>query len=161
MKTNIQNKKCENCGSLITQCYGSGRFCCEKCARSFATRKNRRQISKKVSSTLRNKYATGELSAAHQPARGKAGGRKNHLLKMARMVKSKNGDILNVSYQQLEEYRLSHPVCEICGRKYATNLCIDHDHNTHRFRGLLCSQCNRSLGWYEKQRENILKYLAR
>ena len=29
---------CENCGSEHNGSYGSGRFCCEKCAKSFSTR---------------------------------------------------------------------------------------------------------------------------
>ena len=59
-------------------------------------------------------------------------------------------------------------VCEICGRtiedcvkwnsKYAPkNLCIDHDHKTNKFRGLLCLVCNRQLGWYEKNKESLSK----
>jgi hypothetical protein len=35
--------------------YGSGRFCGKKCARAFATSKNRDEINKKVSTTLKGK----------------------------------------------------------------------------------------------------------
>ncbi|MBV5347170.1 hypothetical protein JZU46_02990 [bacterium] len=31
---------CENCGSNHDRSYGSGRFCCERCARSFSSRHN-------------------------------------------------------------------------------------------------------------------------
>ena len=38
------------------------------------------------------------------------------------------------------------------------NLCIDHDHGTSRFRGFLCVQCNRNLGWYDKYKDAIEKH---
>ena len=85
-------------------------------------------------------------------------------------VKMNNGDILDITNNDLEEYRESHKVCEICGKsieeavkwksKYAPRrLCIDHNHITNKFRGLLCSRCNRQLGWYEKYRDQINQYL--
>lgn len=81
-----------------------------------------------------------------------------------------NKIVLNITESWLADYRKNHPVCEICGRsveeatrwtsKYAVkNLCVDHDHNTNQFRGLLCQQCNRQLGWFEKNKEQIINYL--
>jgi homoserine dehydrogenase len=35
----------------------------------------------------------------------------------------------------------------------------DHDHNTGKFRGLLCKTCNFGLGVYEKNKEQFEKYL--
>jgi hypothetical protein len=50
--------------------------------------------------------------------------------------------------------------CCICGsKKY---LHIDHDHNTGKFRGILCSRCNNGLGFFNDSiegLENALKYL--
>ena len=43
---------CENCGSNHDGSYGSGRFCCSKCARGFSTKANREEINRKVSKTL-------------------------------------------------------------------------------------------------------------
>ena len=43
---------CENCGSEHDGNYGSGRFCCEKCARCFSTKAKRVEINEKVSKTL-------------------------------------------------------------------------------------------------------------
>ena len=78
--------------------------------------------------------------------------------------------ILDITYSELEQYRKDHPVCEICGRsveetvkysgKFAVKqLCIDHDHATNKFRGLLCQVCNRQLGWYENNKDKIKNYL--
>ncbi len=56
----------------------------------------------------------------------------------------------------LEQYKNvlqeQNEVCAIClnpntnGRKDSNNLYVDHDHNTGKDRGLLCSNCNRMLG---------------
>lgn len=47
---------CENCGNQHNGSYGSGRFCCSKCARSFSTKNKRLEINVKVSSKLKNRY---------------------------------------------------------------------------------------------------------
>lgn len=46
-------KKCENCGNKHDGIYGSGRFCDNKCARSFSTKEKRNEINKKVSKKLK------------------------------------------------------------------------------------------------------------
>lgn len=35
--------------------------------------------------------------------------------------------------------------CPICN-KYCEVLCVDHDHNTMKFRGLICDTCNKGIG---------------
>lgn len=52
--------------------------------------------------------------------------------------------------------------CLICGKNHddtTKGLNIDHNHNTGKIRGLLCSKCNGSLGWYEKHKSEIEIYL--
>ena len=84
----------------------------------------------------------------------------------------KNGIVFDVSEKYVFDYLNSHLVCEICGKSIeesknpnskniAKRLCIDHDHKTNCFRGVLCQSCNRQLGWYEKHSEAIDSYLER
>lgn len=44
--------KCESCLTDHVGEYGSGRFCCKKCAKSFSTRSKRKEINKAVSKKL-------------------------------------------------------------------------------------------------------------
>lgn len=64
----------------------------------------------------------------------------------------------------LEEYeivfRRQNGVCAFCGRRPSRNrLAVDHDHRTGRFRGLLCTPCNRALGNLEANMDRVVKYL--
>lgn len=82
----------------------------------------------------------------------------------------KDKTVLNITNSQLKKYQEKNTTCEICGKtleesvktqtKFSPKrLCIDHNHKTGLFRGLLCSQCNRALGWFENNKENIEAYL--
>lgn len=58
-------------------------------------------------------------------------------------------------------------VCAICKDPPGVNpwqkrLCVDHDHETNRIRGLLCDKCNRALGMLGDNVEafkRVIKYL--
>lgn len=69
------------------------------------------------------------------------------------------GIILDKSVQEIEDYKKIHKCCEMCGS--TKTLCIDHDHKTNKFRGILCQSCNRFLGWYENNKEKAENYLKR
>ncbi len=49
--------------------------------------------------------------------------------------------------------------CEICGTR-AKKMCIDHV-KPGSYRGVLCQQCNTRLGWFEKKKFEIFRYLEK
>jgi len=54
--------------------------------------------------------------------------------------------------------------CEICGIKPNKQLSYDHDHETGKFRGLLCNKCNMALGQLGDNVDGLkkaIKYLER
>ena len=176
---------CEKCGKITEEKFGSGRFCSRACAntRTHSAETKERIREGMLKPTLCNCQFCGKefsiltAKASHErlcslnpnaminPAtlRGDKKSRNVVLYSWPRVT-------LDITYGELEEYRETHPVCEICGKtvseatkwnsKFAVkNLCIDHNHTTGKFRGLLCQICNRQLGWYENNKENINKYL--
>mgnify|MGYP003290781721 CR=1 FL=1 len=96
-----------------------------------------------------------DLSGKNNPRYGKTPPNK---LSEETYFKCRNGDTINKTIKEIKEYKLIHTECEICGSK--VTLCVDHDHKTKQFRGILCQSCNRSLGWYDKYHNEIENYLV-
>lgn len=128
------------------------------------------KICKNLNS-LRQHEIRCKANPAHIQCYGNKGNMPEHTKAFyVKPIKAANGDVLDITGKQLTDYRKQHCKCEICGKtieesvkwssKYqAKNLCIDHDHRTKKFRGLLCQACNRQLGWYEKNKESVDSYL--
>lgn len=53
------------------------------------------------------------------------------------------------------EYFEMKRVCVICGSK--EKLCIDHSHQSGRIRGMLCSACNKGLGFFKDNPTLLLR----
>ena len=59
-------------------------------------------------------------------------------------------------------WELSGCRCGMCGVALSFNkACLDHDHETGKARGVLCHQCNLTLGHYESRARDIAAYLGR
>jgi fructose-1,6-bisphosphatase len=79
---------------------------------------------------------------------------------MSRQLKRNFGITLAEYDQMLED---QHGICAICGgvNPDGKRLAVDHDHETGKVRGLLCTSCNTRLGFLEIHRDAIRQYLAR
>lgn len=80
---------------------------------------------------------------------------------------SKNSYQLKIRYkctpEEYQEAMSTSDCCEVCGSK-DKNLCYDHDHNTMKFRGVLCTSCNYAIGILGDNLEgvkNAYNYLRR
>lgn len=162
--------KCERCEKLIDGSYGSGRFCDISCARAWAAVQNLETARVQRSITQKGRKGrplTQELQDKMQAGRLQSKLNKNVII----------GDrhkpvhhTLDITYAYLYDYRKEHIVCEICKKPESIihrqsqnirKLAIDHDHETRRFRGLLCTKCNMNFDWYVANAENILKYASK
>lgn len=72
--------------------------------------------------------------------------------------KSQLKTLYKLSYDEWQRMLIEqNGVCILCNEpnQKGRRLCVDHDHNTGRVRGLLCSRCNITIGrhkpaWYAK-----------
>lgn len=72
--------------------------------------------------------------------------------------------MLGVDPDELEKFFENHDgLCDICGEEQnierLNRLCVDHDHETGRIRGLLCINCNSGLGRF-KDSPDLLRNAA-
>lgn len=178
---------CKTCNKIVldAETFGSGKFCSRACANtrklSEATKqkisngvlketKCRCQFCDKEFDTLVSKGSHEKFCSENPDKLSNKGAQALHTAKLNRLYKTARGVELDVTNQYIEDYLDSHTTCEICGRtveeatlytgKFAPKrLCVDHDHASNTFRGVLCSFCNKQLGWYETNKDNIEQYL--
>jgi hypothetical protein len=79
-----------------------------------------------------------------------------------RLISQQYG-ISAADYKQMLE--VQNNKCALCGRgpnergHKRNTLQVDHNHETGKVRGLLCSSCNSRLGWYERYHKSVELYL--
>lgn len=188
LQTNVEKRKanelatwiaekhiCEKCGKVMTEKYGSGRFCSQSCANSKDNSGMKyicscqycgKQFTKETAKDRHEVYC--DLNPNRPP---KVSPHKYRLDKSTDLYRIRSSKVLLVNtIEDVENYMSKQLTCEICGRTIeeatkwqhtsnAKRLCVDHDHDTMQFRGALCQICNRQLGWYEANKEAIDKYL--
>jgi hypothetical protein len=75
----------------------------------------------------------------------------------------KNYNLSNNEYKKM--YIKQGGFCPICGKhetELGKKLVIDHNHQTGKNRSLLCSECNRAIGYFHEDTtaiENAIQYL--
>ena len=73
----------------------------------------------------------------------------------------KQRGIIDITYSKyLQELKKQNSKCLIC-QKEMNNPQVDHDHNTGKYRGILCVPCNNGLGIYENKKDLFENYLKR
>ena len=69
-----------------------------------------------------------------------------------------------ISEEQYNNMILSqNNICAICNKPSSKTLHIDHDHETGKVRGLLCSSCNTAIGLFKEDIDSLsaaIKYLS-
>lgn len=88
-------------------------------------------------------------------SRGQCVPRKKELRKYA--YRGRNGNVFHLSRDEMVELKTG-KVCEICGSD--EDLRIDHCHETGKFRGILCHQCNLNLGRVGDSIEMLKRMIA-
>ena len=90
-----------------------------------------------------------------EPEKYREGNRKrNRTWRLKRVYNMTEEDYLRLL--NLHEHR-----CHICNQRFSADLSdhIDHDHASHRVRGILCGSCNRALGLF-KDNPTLLRQAA-
>ena len=99
--------------------------------------------------------------------------RANHRKKYPEKAKIRDfaGDLWKHYRMTVEEYRRIEKVqknrCACCGKhksNFKRQLHVDHDHKTGKIRGLLCTQCNPGIGYFQHSVARLkmaIRYLER
>lgn len=104
----------------------------------------------------REYYAKNQAEFAEKQKKRRNGPDRPKVLKLLRYAQHKH-------YLTRERYdeiypRLAEGPCEICGR--VAPMKIDHCHERNVFRGLLCDQCNRGIGYLQDDPEILRSAIA-
>lgn len=69
----------------------------------------------------------------------------------------------DISIEQFEHlFTEQKGLCAICENPLTDfhGTTVDHDHKTHKVRGLVCHRCNLLVGWVEQSKERIPKVFS-
>lgn len=91
--------------------------------------------------------------------------RDQHLLRLRfNNLRTKGVFVTDEQKQEIKD-KLNSGICEICHEQVPfTKLCVDHDHHTLKYRGVICDKCNTHLGAFEAtplEVQSLTEYLIR
>ena len=152
---------------------GKPYYICKKCEREHMVeyrKKNRKELNKQHREymeeykkgnaekikTYAREYYRNKNNIPQENFRGPNDGRYLN-------NKKEKAYLYNIKYSYgltEEEYNKMPKYCEVCGS--TERLCIDHDHNTGKVRGILCGRCNIALGLLKDNPiyiDNLKEYL--
>lgn len=104
---------------------------------------------------IKNKEKIREYNRTHKS---------NNKLRARRTTLRKYGITLE-QYQEILDQQ--NGKCAICNKLESDSnqaFCVDHDHKTNKIRGLLCSKCNRGIGYLNDDitsLQNAINYLQK
>ena len=168
-------KECLHCGKTLLYKDRYKSFCNSSCAASY---NNTHKLKKSAfTNTTRKRSPDGQYQCpcchltftSQRSVNSHLSGVHKDYIQTQPLILDKEGLALDISNGVYEEYIQSHQTCEICGRTvddtkttgHFKRFNIDHEHGTNHFRGLLCTNCNTKLGWFEKYVDVIGNYLKR
>lgn len=85
--------------------------------------------------------------------------RKRESMWKNRGILSMTGDGFLKYAEYAQALEVQNHECLICKTHVNGNGHADHDHETHLFRGILCTDCNKALGFLEKNLDAVVNYL--
>lgn len=131
------------------------RYCID-CGAEFPKRNPNTRTTCPECSRKRNQKCWEENKDTYNERR-----RENEAEKKQRWQDMRKARTYNLTLEQVQEYK--HLPCEVCGKPASENrdgvTVFDHNHETGEFRGMLCNDCNRSLGMMKDSPE-LLRKLA-
>ena len=136
-KRYFQTIKCEKCNTKIKEAYGSGRFCSQKCARSFSTASNREAISKKTSDTIRKKFLEQSVRNKNPNIKNKKQNNNENI------YKTKNCENCEKEFQYIREKRFCDKICAIRYQYDKRNPNYEENIRKARLAGIASSQSQR------------------
>ncbi len=154
-----KKKNCKICLVEFTPISNNQKYC-DKCRKQA---NNLKRIA--YYQNNRQKYAIFEERYRQQNRQKIRDYHRQNRQKIRETTLKRRYDITIASYNKM--FQEQNGRCGICGRHQSglkRNLCVDHNHESGRIRGLLCHRCNTAIGMLEddtKILQKATKYLGK